>query len=71
MLQADGSYYPVHDECGKQQRKLTDRERRKLLMMGHIVRYCDECQKIWLVAIGEEEKAALYEKPNGPWQGIL
>jgi hypothetical protein len=59
MMQSDGSYCPVHAECGKQHRKLSHWERKKLLLQGHLPRYCDSCQRTWLLAISEEEKVAL------------
>jgi hypothetical protein len=64
MTQADGSYCPIHRECGTMLRNLSDRERRKLLREGHIMRYCDSCRRPWLLTVSEEEKVALARIPH-------
>jgi hypothetical protein len=56
-------FYPIHNECGKKrkkQQKLNDRDRRKLLFVGHIMRYCNDCRKPWLLTISEEESTTLF-----------
>jgi hypothetical protein len=58
-------YYPTHTECGKKQQKINDWERRNLLFVGHIMRYCIDCRKPWLLTISEEEKAALFGVDSG------
>ena len=53
-------YHPTHTECGKKQQKLNDWDQRKLLLVGHVMRYCDDCRRPWLLTISEEEKATLF-----------
>jgi hypothetical protein len=60
MTIAATDFYPTHAECGKRNPKINDRDRSKLLFVGHIIRYCDHCRKSWLFTIGEEEKATLF-----------
>jgi hypothetical protein len=52
-------YFPVHEECGKQQPPLTAEERKELLRRRHVTRFCDVCQKPWIFEPPPEDMAKL------------